>query len=292
LRITKSLTTVTLTMLLIACGPSDGDGGGENDDNGNGNGSGTPTKVTPVYLNDSGSVHCIDPAGLIDCNSVDFPGQDSEFGRDATHRDDTDGVAGFSFTKLDNTGNALDASATEWDCVRDNVTGLIWENKVTDALQQQTNFRYMGHTFQWYNDNSAENGGDVGATGLTNICDGLLDACTTQHYIVALNDVGLCGINDWRLPTAKELYNLTNHNLNHPTIDYSTDRDNNPEANYFEFMFARYSYWSSTNAANTLDTSGPAIHAYYVDFGNNGYPSLIITGKEDTRWVMAVAEGE
>ena len=59
--------------------------------------------------------------------------QDCSHGRDVTHNDDSDGHAGFSFTKLDSSGNILAASATQWSCVQDNITGLIWEIKTDDG---------------------------------------------------------------------------------------------------------------------------------------------------------------
>ncbi len=40
-------------------------------------------------------------------------------------------VAG-GYTKLDAAGNDLPTGATEWTCVRDNDTGLIWEVKTDD----------------------------------------------------------------------------------------------------------------------------------------------------------------
>src|SRR5690554_415962 len=67
-----------------------------------------------------------------DANGDPVPvGQDAVYGRDATHNDDSDGHAGFSFTKLDANGDALadqtqDYATNPWACVKDNVTGLIW----------------------------------------------------------------------------------------------------------------------------------------------------------------------
>ena len=45
------------------------------------------------------------------CPVDGYPWQDAQDGRDKTHDDDSDGHAGFSFTKLDANGNALAASA-------------------------------------------------------------------------------------------------------------------------------------------------------------------------------------
>ena len=55
-------------------------------------------------LNDTGITACGDASNNnLDCPVNDYHGQDAEYGRDATHNDDSDGHAGFSFTKLDKT---------------------------------------------------------------------------------------------------------------------------------------------------------------------------------------------
>ncbi|NMU76072.1 DUF1566 domain-containing protein, partial [Vibrio parahaemolyticus] len=59
----------------------------------------------------------------------DLPGQDAEFGADTDSPNYLDGDAGFSFTKLDVSGNHLPHTATAWSCVLDNRTGIVWENK-------------------------------------------------------------------------------------------------------------------------------------------------------------------
>ena len=47
----------------------------------------------------------------------------------------TDGKLGLSFTKISTLGEEVAASATSWSCVKDNITGLIWEVKTTGGLQ-------------------------------------------------------------------------------------------------------------------------------------------------------------
>jgi len=85
-------------------------------------------------LNDTGITTCSNETeNNLTCPQTDYPGQDAEYGRDVTHNDDSDGHAGFSFTKIDENGDDLPASATSWNCVRDNVTGLIWEVKTDDG---------------------------------------------------------------------------------------------------------------------------------------------------------------
>ena len=59
-------------------------------------------------LNDTGITTCSDEnTNGLSCPVSGYPGQDGEHGRDVTHNDDSDGHAGFSFTKLDANGNPL-----------------------------------------------------------------------------------------------------------------------------------------------------------------------------------------
>ena len=79
--------------------------------------------------------------------------QDCAHGRDA---DDTvvklgTGAAGFDFTKLGADGEALavqtgtwaadgaEAAGTKWSCLKDNVTGLVWEAKTTAGTHSINN---------------------------------------------------------------------------------------------------------------------------------------------------------
>jgi len=44
------------------------------------------------------------------------------------------GDAGFDYTKLDKTCNALNGDALSWACIIDNHTGLLWEVKPAIAV--------------------------------------------------------------------------------------------------------------------------------------------------------------
>ncbi len=162
---------------------------------------------SPEKLNDTGLTACVDTQGLEqDCPVPGLLGQDAELGRDVTHNDDSDGHAGFSFTKLDENGDALPADAEEWWCVRDNVTGLIWEVK-TEA----EGLRNAHNTYTWYSSrisdlrlDEAELLEQYGKDG--GECVG--SRCDTEGYVEEVNRVGLCGRNDWRLPSNAELVNL------------------------------------------------------------------------------------
>jgi len=79
-------------------------------------------------LNDTGIINYGDDASnSLTMSPVNYPGQDARYGRDYQWNDGSDGHAGFSYTKLDSQGNDLPATASSWFCVRDNVSGLVWE---------------------------------------------------------------------------------------------------------------------------------------------------------------------
>lgn len=177
-------------------------------------------------LNDTGITGCYDPStstfGTV-CPQATHPGQDAEYGRDSNPliNSDADGHAGFSFTKLDASGNPLAVqsvayASTPWSCVRDNVTGLIWEVKTDDGGLHDKDW-----TYTWYNSNFATNGGSPGAAA-GGSCGGTVAAgCDTEKFVAAVNAAGLCGHADWRLPSAHELASLMNSSITSPgpTID-------------------------------------------------------------------------
>ena len=209
-------------------------------------------------LNDSG----IDWGGNFsyinnsDCSSNISATQDCDHGRDVTHNDESDGHAGFSFTKLDSDGNTLDASATEWSCVQDNVTGLIWETKTTDGGLHDKYDRYS-----WYNTDPTTNGGGVGFEEASdeddhNICYGYKTSdpasfCNTEAFVNRVNTASLCGASDWRLPSKEELRSIVDYSRYNPSID--TD--------YFPNTID-YGYWSSTSAVSSGPRSAWGIYFY------------------------------
>jgi len=93
-----------------------------------------------------------------------------------------------SYTKLDANGNDLSDNATTWAMVRDNVTGLIWENKTDDG-----GIRDKDNTYTW------QNARDV--------------------FIAQLNNDNFGGHSDWRMPTILELSMLVNADEWSPVIN-------------------------------------------------------------------------
>ncbi len=212
--------------------------------------------IATGLLNDTGIDWCKDyDNNFLDCPVSGYPGQDGDYGRDALARQGLlekvgAGAAGFDYTKLDANGSDLPASATEWSCVRDNHTGLIWEVKVDEPRH----LRNREHTYSWYNPDPGTNGGDAG-TQDGGSCAG--SACDTLGFVQAVNDRGLCGDGQWRIPTRMELHSLTHEGQAFPAID--TD--------YFPVP-AGGDYWSASPHAVSPDI------AWGVSFseGHGGYP--------------------
>ncbi len=193
-----------------------------------------PTPPSKLKLNDTGitwsgnyesgnNTACIASSTPNGDNVV--AAQDCSHGRDATHNDDSDGHAGFSYTKLNSNGTALthqnaDYATTSWSCVQDNVTGLIWEVKTDDNGLHDKDDEYT-----WYNTDPTTNGGADGyANNDGDICYGYDSSdsstfCNTQAYVHRVNAAGWCGASDWRMPTIKELKNLVHHGRSNLTID-------------------------------------------------------------------------
>ncbi len=183
-------------------------------------------------LNDTGITTCSDvTTNGLPCPVAGFPAQDGEFGRDKSANDNSDGHAGFSFTKISSTGAALPASATSWSCVKDNVTGLMWEVKTDDGGLHDKDWGYS-----WYEPDGTKNGGNAG-TQNGGACGGT-SSCDTQGFVHAVNTAGWCGAKDWRLPTVWELESMVSYDRTAPAID----------ADYFPNTNSHW-YWSSSPAA-------------------------------------------
>ncbi|WP_457665607.1 Lcl C-terminal domain-containing protein [Thiolapillus sp.] len=188
-----------------------------------------------VVLNDTGIVTCSDAGSNgLPCPVAAYPHQDAEYGRDKTHYDNADGHAGFSFTKLAADGNPLLATAASWSCVRDNVTGLIWEVKTSDG-----GIHDKANTYRWGGKTAQGSGYGVYYPDWNTLVDGS-------------NTEQLCGFSDWRVPTRAELQSLVSYDRLAP--------DAVIDENYFPNTVNTH-YW--TAQPNAVDPST----ASEVDFG-------------------------
>ena len=156
----------------------------------------SPQPTGSSRVPDSGITKCYNMTEDIPCLSPeeDFYGQDGSYS-----------INPMSYSKLDENGNDLPVTATSWSMVRDNITGMIWENKNNmDDVQDYDNPHDADNIYTWYDGNSATNGGYEGAAG---------DGTDTEDFINALNDANFGGYSDWRLPTIKELHTIVDYSI-------------------------------------------------------------------------------
>lgn len=261
-------------LLISACGGGgsggEGDGNGDTDEN-------SSDAVEPRGLNDTGITLCNDygysdnpyvddtldndvdcaasgatqDAAGIDGDGDPVPaGQDAVYGRDALALAGGlikvgAGDAGFDFTKLDANGDELDASAVSWACVRDNVTGLVWEVKSAASGLHNNN-----NTYTWYSSDDSNNGSDAGVED-GGTCSGGT-GCDTEAFTEDVNAAVLCGAGDWRLPSSEELLSVA-HKGKTEESDIAIDQSYFPNTR-------NANYWtSSVNAENSNA-------AWYVGF--------------------------
>lgn len=124
-----------------------------------------------------------------------------------------------SYSEVPKTGGSTYART---ECVKDNVTGLIWEGK--------------------------ESGGPRGgSTVFTNEIDAstkdIHAANNSLGYVDYVNSIELCGYSDWRLPSRSELLGLVDYNGAFPGPMIN--------ASWFPNTPAYFVYWTSASSLQT-----------------------------------------
>ncbi len=248
------------------------------------------TSIVSTYfmpaVNDTGSqIGGNYPSGNnADCSGETITEQDCSFGRDKQAADGNlvrvgDGQAGFDFTKLGVDGTPLaiqnqawsdigsEAVGTQWSCVKDNHTNLIWEVKINTV--QGGGLHSKEDLFFWYSTDTTNNGGLTGIEKHTNGTSTCTDQiqndsstfCNTQAFVGRVNAENFCGSNDWRLPNIHELISIAHYNKStSPAID--TDFFPNTELSYLPSI-QRY----TTSTSWVMAFSGDNYLVVYDDGG-------------------------
>ena len=206
------------------------------------------------------------------CSEDAVAGQDCRDGRDAMRSTLTKvggGDVGFDFTRLGSDGAPLalqnvawndsgsEEAGSRWACVRDNVTGLVWEVKDNDGGIHDKDTEYQGGVAQpWGGDSDAADRGDYH--------DGW------NPLVNGSNREALCGLANWRMPTVGELATLIHYGKANHTID----------TNYFPNTPKKW-YWSAT--------PHPTDNAQAMAVSFLSYGAVTINGRDATDPVRLVS---
>lgn len=267
--------------------------------------SGGPGLVTR-NLNDTGIDSCIVDGvnhNLVDCSQTTLLHQDGAVGRDANSNtnNSNDGHVGFAFTKLNAAGAALPVVAANWSCVRDNVTGLVWEKKSESGLHtasDQYAYYNPAHFYPGYEQpEDGVNGyapGDFSMPELVNdVCDGYNSAnsstfCNTSAYTQRVNNEAYCGISNWRLPDREEMRSIIDLFSMHSDVL-------NIDANFFPNTISSMKIWQTSappyGKGPGYATSDPALEypdkSWMMYFGDSEIDHAIT--QREVRYVRLVS---
>jgi len=96
--------------------------------------------------------------------------------------------------KLSDEGIKLNIDDTEWSCVLDEDSSLIWEVK-----NDEEGIQYKMSTYTWFDGKTGTENGKYSRNCFWG------KGCNTKAYVDAINKQQLCSFNDWRLPSRDEL---------------------------------------------------------------------------------------
>ncbi|WP_440905510.1 DUF1566 domain-containing protein [Catenovulum sp. SX2] len=234
-------------------------------------------------LNDTGITTCADgTTNEVNCGLTSYPRQDAQYGRDPAElstglQKTGSGELGFDFSLLDADGEEIFSGTPS--CIRDNVTGLIWEIKTTTGLRAHT------HTFTWFNDGDLNGGNEGAETSIAASCfvDSTLTNCNSQEYVSAVNSAGMCGGHDWRLPTVNELVSILNYGQTEDKMALGGD-NTQLWANHAKTSTP---YWTSLSAIfGVANSSSPeALSAWVVNLSTGDERAIL---KSSTAHILLV----
>jgi len=135
------------------------------------------------------------------------------------------------FLKMSNDAEILELESSEWSCVLDNKSSLVWEVK-----SENEGIQYALNTYTWFDGVSGRENGIYSKNCYWG------KNCNTQTYIEDINKAELCTYSDWRLPTRDELKSI---------VDYYGDSDILIDSLLFPNT-QMDTYWTSMSAKDNL----------------------------------------
>lgn len=138
-------------------------------------------------------------------------------------------------------------------CVLDQFTGLVWEVKSEDS-----GLRSRDNTYTWF-DPDEDFSGELDYRGTANggKCTG--SPCDTTSYVSAINERGLCGYHDWRMPSRDELGSISDPRKTRtpPTINIeyfpNTRSDEYWSSNDYQFHWNTAWLWNFGNGLDRVE---------------------------------------
>jgi len=233
-------------------------------------------------------------------NSRDIDNADTEY----------KGRAGFRFVKIGSDGMARTANSTDYECVKDEVTGLTWQvkgptniltNQETDdslpdryTMQDNTNYNAANFVYTWYPSKLGTTGkgwkftlnGSTLDTATDDsdyanaACGYLKDVsgrenelyCSSGSYADEVNFLGVCGQTNWVVPSVEQLRSIIDYNK---AIDYSAlalSTDHALDSDFFDCA-----------TDNCVVTNGDANPVYWT--------SSQVKGAESLAWCINLQTG-
>lgn len=228
----------------------------------------TPTRPPTSLVTDTGipSDRCLQAAStaeFVSCTSTSaIKKQDGALGLDVDSPDNSDGSLGFKYAVYEKDGR----SYTKEECVLDKNTGLLWEGKVNDVL----NFRHYGIIYTYYTSTTIQQKEFCTTVNSLYTCvkstPTQVDIDSTSNattYVNKINEIGLCGKRDWRIPSWQELHSL---------VHYGKSRRDSTSTST-DIPRIDTTWFPNTKAANYISSSPQASSdrsTWQVDFGVDG----------------------
>ncbi len=180
--------------------------------------------LSAQYIDEGVAFYVIDPAGLLPASKLPHSGVSDQYCYEAGsstlvacastsakalnsqqdgHRTD---INPMSYSEVPKPSGGYFART---ECVKDNVTGLIWEGKEASGERAGSN------TYTNYDDPNQPQKWDGNA--YINPSQGDIDAASNSAgYVNYVNSIALCGFTDWRLPTVDELQGVVDYGTAFP----------------------------------------------------------------------------